>query len=167
MSKPPVPSIAARLSEATAEVLKEACKSLKGRARRLFMAKTVKELGAGGQYAAEKELGWNRGTIRKGMHELATGISSIDAFNMRGRKSYIEVLPCLLDDIREIAEHNTQTDATFRTTKLYLRLTAAQFVRQLSERKGYSEERLPKRRTMSNILNQLGYRLRKVKKTAP
>jgi len=131
------------------------------------MARTVKELGAGGQSAAEKELGWNRGTIRKGMHELRIGIGSMDAFNMRGRKSYIELLPCLLDDIREIAEQNTQTDATFRTTNLYLRLTAAQFTRQLVERKGYSEDQLPKRRTMSNILNDLGYRLRKVKKTVP
>lgn len=167
MSSPPVDPIAARLSESTAELLKEACRALKGHARRLFMAKTVKELGAGGQWAAEKELGWNRGTIRKGMRELETGIASIDAFNMRGRKSYVEVLPHLLIDIREIAEQNTQTDATFRTTKLYLRLTAAQFIRELIKTKGYSEEHLPKRRTMSTILNDLGYRLRKVKKTAP
>ena len=40
--------------------------SLPGSARRLFMARTVKELGPGGQRQAERELGWNRGTLRKG-----------------------------------------------------------------------------------------------------
>ena len=38
--------------------------SLQGSARRLFMARTVKELGPGGQRQAERELGWNRGTLR-------------------------------------------------------------------------------------------------------
>lgn len=129
------------------------------------MAKTVKEMGPGGQSAAERELGWNRGTLRKGLHELRTGIVSIDAFNCRGRKSYLEKLPHLLNDIREIAEQNSQTDATFRTQTLYLRLTSNQLIRQLVQRKGYLEEQLPKRRTMNNILNNLGYRLRTVKKT--
>jgi DNA-binding protein Fis len=41
-------------------------KQLKGSPRRLFMARIVKELGYGGQIKAEKELGWNRKTIRKG-----------------------------------------------------------------------------------------------------
>ena len=33
-------------------------KELKGSARRLFMARTVKELGSGGQQRAARELGW-------------------------------------------------------------------------------------------------------------
>jgi len=41
----------------------ETAKSLKGSARRLFMARTVRELGAGGQRLAERELGWNRQSI--------------------------------------------------------------------------------------------------------
>ena len=47
----------------------ETTRSLQGSARRLFMARTVKELGPGGQRRAERELGWNRGTLRKGTHE--------------------------------------------------------------------------------------------------
>jgi hypothetical protein len=35
----------------------------------------------------------------------------------------------------------------------------------LIEQKDYKDEDLPKRRTLSTILNRLGYRLRKVKKT--
>jgi hypothetical protein len=50
------------------------------------MARTVKELGAGGQRRAERELGWNRVTIRKGTRELASGFAIVDAFALRGRK---------------------------------------------------------------------------------
>jgi hypothetical protein len=35
---------------------------------------------------------------------------------------------------------------------------------QLVEQKNYQDEELPKRRTISTLLNKLGYRLRKVKK---
>jgi hypothetical protein len=44
----------------------ETAKSLQGSVRRMFMARTVKELEAGGQRRAERELGWGRMTIRKG-----------------------------------------------------------------------------------------------------
>lgn len=43
--------------------------------RRQFMAQVVKSLGIGGQTFAEKELGWNRRTIRKGMQELDSGVA--------------------------------------------------------------------------------------------
>lgn len=48
------------------------------------MAKVVKELGVGGQTLAERELGWNRGTIRKGMQEFMSGLTIEDAFHRRG-----------------------------------------------------------------------------------
>jgi hypothetical protein len=63
--------------ELTPEVkslLIEAAKGLKGSARRLFMARAVKALGKGGQRKAERELGWDRKTIRKGMRELESRI---------------------------------------------------------------------------------------------
>ena len=47
---------------------------LRGSERRLFMARTVQVLGPGGQRRAEQELGWNRWTIRKGLHELHSGL---------------------------------------------------------------------------------------------
>ena len=48
---------------------------LKGSDRRQFMAEVVKGLGEGGQTLAERELGWNRRTIRKGMQELEHGVN--------------------------------------------------------------------------------------------
>src|SRR5258708_33806131 len=86
------------LTEGIKEVLTETAKALKGSARRMFLARTVQALGAGGQRLAERELGWNRGTIRKGLHELEHGIICIDAFSSRGRKRSEEHLPHLLSD---------------------------------------------------------------------
>jgi hypothetical protein len=146
-------------------LFKSAAAKLKGSARRVFMAETVRELGAGGQSLAERELRWNRGTIRKGMHELTAGFECKDAFCLRGRKGSHERLPNLLEDIRDIVDPVAQVDATLRTPRLYIKLTARQVRAQLIEQKHYKDDDLPKRRTISTLLNRLGYRLRKVKKT--
>jgi hypothetical protein len=74
------------LIEEVKELLIETEKVLKGSARRLFMARTVHALGERGQRLAEQELGWSRGTIRKGQRELESGIVCLDAYSLRGRK---------------------------------------------------------------------------------
>lgn len=51
----------------------ETAKALTGSKRRIFMARTVKKLGPGGQRRAERELGWSRVTIRKGTPERLHG----------------------------------------------------------------------------------------------
>ena len=83
------------LTDSLKALLIDTAKTLKGSARRLFMARTVKELGTGGQRRAERELGWNRITIRKGTHELASGFICLDAFSARGRKRAEDHLPYL------------------------------------------------------------------------
>ena len=67
-------------------VLIDAARVLKGSQKRLFMAKTVQAMGRGGQRWAREHLGWCRETIRKGTHELRTGMTCIDAFHCRRRK---------------------------------------------------------------------------------
>jgi hypothetical protein len=153
------------LADGIKSLLKSAASKLKGSARRRFLAETVRELGPGGQGLAERELEWNRGTIRKGMHELAAGVECKDAFCLRGRKGSEKHLPNLLNDIRGIVEPGVHVDATLRTPRLYIKLTARQVRAQLIEQKNYKEEELPGRRTINTILNKMGYRLRKVKKT--
>jgi len=148
-------------------LFKSAAAKLKGSARRLFMAETVREFGPGGQILAERQLGWNRGTIRKGMHELVAGLECKDAFCLRGRKSSEKHLRNLLDDIRDIVEPGAHVDATLRTPRMYIKLTARRVRTQLIEQKNYQEEELPKQRTINTILNKLGYHLRKVKKNKP
>ena len=116
-------------------ILTETAKRLKGSARRVFMAQVVKALGKGGQRRAETELGWNRRTIRKGTRELESGFGCYDNFAARGRKPAEEHLPDLLEDIKAIAEAESQTDPTFKTTRLYIRLSAAEVRKQLSQKK--------------------------------
>lgn len=58
----------------------ETSQVLKGSARRLFMARTVKELGPSGQRQAERDLGWNRITLRKGTHALDRASSVLMPF---------------------------------------------------------------------------------------
>ncbi len=145
----------------------DTAQQLRGSARRLFMARTVRELGAGGHSVAERELGWNRGTIRKGMHELTSGFTCADAFQLRGRKSAEAHLPHLLADITAIVDSQSQADPQFRSRRLYTRLTAAEVRRQLIAQQGYTAEELPTRETIALKLNALGYSPKKVAKTQP
>ncbi len=142
-------------------------KALKGSARRLFMARTVKELGPGGQQRAARELGWGRMTIRKGMHELNRGVECIDAFTLRGRKRAEDHLPNLLTDIQAIVDSQSQTDPQFRTNRLYTRLTTAEVRRQLIVQKGYTDAELPTAATIGAKLNALGYYPQTLAKSRP
>jgi hypothetical protein len=82
------------------DALKALCmdtaRCLKGSARRLFMARTVKELGPGGQRRAERELGWSRVTLRQGTHEWASGFPCLEACTARGRQPVAAPLPTVL-----------------------------------------------------------------------
>lgn len=155
------------LTASMIKLLQETSKALKGSARRLFMARTVKELGKGGQRRAERELGWERKTVRKGMHEVESGITCVDAFNARGRKRAEEHLPNLLVDIQTIVDGQSQVDPQFRTNRLYTRLDGAEVRRQLIEHKGYQAEALPTVQTIVNKLNSLGYYPQQVAKSQP
>ena len=145
----------------------ETARSLTGSARRLFMARTVKELGPGGQRRAERERGWSRVTIRKGTHELDSGFTCLDAFTARGRKPVEARLPTLLADMKAIVDSQSQTDPQFRTTRLYTRLSAAEVRRQLIAQKGYPDAALPTVQTLTTKLNALGYYSKKVAKSQP
>src|SRR6184192_2748711 len=145
------------LTDELKSLLMDSARQLKGSARRLFLARTVKTLGPGGASRAERELGWNRKTIRKGMHELESGITCLDAFCARGRKLAEEHLPNLLADIRAIVDGQSQTDPQFKTNRLYTRLTAPEVRRQLIEKFGYTDEELPTATTIGTKLNEMGY----------
>jgi hypothetical protein len=148
-------------------VLIDTAKTLKGSQRRVFMARTVDAMGRGGQIWAGAHLRWNRETIRKGMHELRSGMTCVDAFHCRRRKPAEEHLPRLLDDIRAIADGHSQADPRFQTDRLFTRISAAEVRRQLIASKGYTDEQLPTQQTINKKLNLLGFRLTKVAKCRP
>ena len=155
------------LTDSLKALLRDTANTLKGSARRVFMARTVKELGIGGQRRAERELGWSRAIIRKGAHELESGVPIRDNFAARGRKRAEDHLPNLLADITAIVDSQSQTDPQFRTNRLYTRLSAAEVRRQLIAQKGYTDAELPTAETIGTKLNGLGYFPKKVAKTRP
>ena len=63
---------------------------------------------------------------------------------------------------RSACEH----DPTFRTTLAYTRLTATAALAAMKAQ-GYGEEQLPWPSPMAEVLNRLGFRLRKVVKAKP
>jgi len=155
------------LTPETVAFLRDTVRSLKGSVRRLFMARTVRELGPGGQQRAERELGWNRGTLRLGAHELRTGLTCLDNFTARGRKRAEVHLPQLLEDLREFVDGQSQTDPQFKSNRLYTRLSAAEVRRQLITQKGCRDAELPAESTLAQKLNALGYHPTRVRKCQP
>ena len=85
-------------------MLRDTVVQLKGSAKRRFMAQIVLELGYGGQSLAEKELGWNRSTIRKGIRELKSGITCLDNYCAKGRKKAEDHLPNLLEALKNLVD---------------------------------------------------------------
>ena len=155
------------LTAAVKGLRQEAARALKGSARRRFLARTVRELGPGGQRRAARELGWSRVTVRKGQRELASGMTCVDAFALRGRKRAEAHLPHLLADLEASGGGQSQADPTCRTTRLYPRLTAAEVRRQRIAQHGYRDAALPCVQTIGAKLNALGYHPQTVAKTQP
>src|SRR5262245_9546663 len=159
--------ILVELTDKVKGYLRQTAASLRGFDRRLFMARTVRLLGPGGQRKAERQLGWSRVTIRHGTRELDSGLRCVEAFCLRGRKRAEERLAGLLQDIRSLVDAQSQTDPTFHSQRLYTRLSAAEVRRQLILQKGYDDAALPGEETIRRKMHQAGYSLRKVAKCRP
>ncbi|KYH35112.1 rhodopirellula transposase [Clostridium tepidiprofundi DSM 19306] len=140
---------------------------LKGSDKRIVLAELSKMKGKGGQSFIAKEFRVSRDTIRKGTFELKSKQKIVDKFNERGRKPIEEKLTNLLIDIKEIVDFQSQTDPSFKTARLYTRLSVAEIRKQLIVQKKYCDEELPTNQTLNNKINALRYTLRKVQKTKP
>ena len=72
----------------------------------------------------------------------------------------------MAEALQQLAEAHSQQDPTFETTIAYTRLTAAEALTQMRVQ-GFSKAQLPCPSTMAEVLNRMGYRLRKVVKAKP
>lgn len=140
---------------------------LKGGDKRRSAAKIAISYGNGGQTFAEKELGISRNTVRKGIQEITSGEIIHDRFNDRGRKKSTVKLPELEKHISEIMDGQSQADPKFQTDRLYTNLTCSALRKILIEKYGYFDDELPTERTLNNLLNEMKYTLKTVKKTLP
>jgi hypothetical protein len=144
------------LTEDLKSLLSETAKQLKGRARRLFLARPVQALGPGGASRAEGELGWNRKTNSLGRHELGSGITCRDGFGARGRTWAAEHLPNLLADLKASVDGQSQTDPPVKTQRLSTPLPVPEVRRQRIAKLGSREEELPTATTRGTKLKQVG-----------
>jgi hypothetical protein len=154
-----------KLTEQLKDFFIDTAKKLKNADRRMYMAQVVALFDHRNESFTAKELNWNRGTIRKGKNELKN-IPLVDNFSQRGRKKSEVIFPNLLDDIHKIVNPESQTDPSFKSCRLYTRLTAKEVRKQLIK-SGLYDDSLPSERTISTKLNELGYHLKKVQKTKP
>jgi len=147
------------LTASLKELLIETARKLKGRDRRRFMALTVKELGPGGQRLAERELGWSRVTIRKGLRELEAGEPDRCPPATHGRHRAEERLPRLLADICTVIEQQRRLDPDPQclSEQRVACLSAAEVRRRLISDFGYTDAELPTVQTIAAKLKSLGY----------
>ena len=115
----------------------------------------------------ETLFGFGRKAVELGMNEKRTGLICFGNYEPCGKKKAEETFPKLETDILSLVDPESQADPQLQNTFAYTRITAKSVRQKLVDEKGWQESQLPKERTISNILNRLGYRLRKVQKTKP
>jgi hypothetical protein len=152
------------LAEKIKSTFKDAAIKLTGAKKRAFMAQVTQDYFDASPRRAETELGWSRQAIMTGLKERETGITCVDNYQARGRKKTEQILPNLELDIKSLVEKHSQADPKFQSTFAYTKISARAVREGLIKSKGYAEEKLPCRQTISEILNRLGYRLKKRKK---
>jgi Rhodopirellula transposase DDE domain len=148
-------------------LIRSAARHLKGHQRRLFQAEVATELCGGNPRAAESRFGWGRDAVATGLHEASQGIRCVENFAARGARASEVKHPQLAADVRAIVEPHTQADPELKSSRRYTNLAAAEVVQALQDQYGYAAERLPSERTMRDILNRLGYRLKRIQKAKP
>ena len=155
------------LSEQVKATFKDAARKLTGEKKRAFTAQVALDYYDGSARKTERALGWDRVSIQRGLDSLRTGIPYPDNYRARGRKKTEVLLPNLEQDIRDLVDGEAQVDPKFQTTFRYLKVSAQAVRDQLILEKGYADEILPCRQTIGDILNRMGYRLRKRSRPSP
>ena len=147
--------------------LRLAASKMTGPERRAFEAEMALKYCEGNPLMAEAVFGWGRQTVALGLAERRSGIICLGAQSaFSGRKRWEEQHPQAAQALRHLADAHAQQDPTFRTCLTYTRLTAQAALKALREQ-GYNEEQLPSPSTMAEVLNRMGFRLRKVVKAKP
>jgi Rhodopirellula transposase DDE domain len=147
--------------------LRLAASKMSGPKRRALEAEMTLKYCEGTPLLAESIFGWGRHTVEVGRAERRTGLTCLGAqAAFSGRKRWEEMQPEVAETLRRLAAAHAQQDPTFRTTLAYTRLTAQATLEALRAQ-GYHKDQLPAPSTMAEVLNRMGFRLRKVLKAKP
>ena len=157
-----------KINKENKELIKEAVKRLKGYERREYQAQIALDYFNGNARRTEREMGWGREGLKIGMKEIETGMRCINRHKDTGRKRTEDKIDSLSEDIRSLADPQTQADPSMKSASFtYTRITAKAMREALIKDKGYNDEELPCENTIGNILNRLGYNLKRVLKAKP
>lgn len=148
-------------------LIRRGAERLAGHQRRLFQAEVALELCGGSARRTERRFGWGRGTVEQGLHELRSGVRCLENFSARRRPRLEDRRPQLAQDIRELAELRTHADPELKSERRYTNLSARETRELLQTEKGYAANALPSERALRNMLNRLGYRLKRIQKAKP
>ncbi len=152
------------LTDSLIETIQAAARKLTGFLRRQFAAEMALKYCDGRSRRAEAVFGWGRAAVETGLNELRTGLRCYDGFSARGRRPSEERDSELVPAIHALVEPTSQADPKFQTPLAYTRITARAVREQLVAQE---HGPVPAERTMHDILNRLGYSLRRVRKTRP
>ena len=155
------------LKEQHIATIKDAAQKLTGAKRRAFQAHGALDDLNGSARRAEAVCGWSRRTVILGRHELRTGLTCVDNTAARGNRPTEEKRPQLAEDMRSLVEPHSQVDPTFPSPFCSTRMTAKAMRQALIDQKSWQDGHLPCANTLGNILNRLGYRVRRVQKAKP
>jgi Rhodopirellula transposase DDE domain len=155
------------MTESVKGTIQLAARKLTGYLRRQFQAEMAVKYCQGSPRRAEHVFGWGRVAVHTGLNELRTGIRCVDDYSSRGRHKTEERNPELVQEIHAMVEPHSQADPKFQTPLAYTRVTAKAVQKQLAANAAGTGRPVPSERTVHDILNRLGYRLRRVRKTKP
>lgn len=155
------------LTESVRDTIRSAAQKLTGFRRRQFQAEMTIKYCRGNPRCAERVFGWGRDAVNTGLNELRTGIRCVENYSTRGRPRSEEKSPQLAQEIHALVEPKTQADPKFQTPLAYTRITARAVRERLVAIAAGGARHVPAERTVYDILNRLGYRLRRVQKTKP
>jgi hypothetical protein len=147
--------------------LRLAATTMTGPKRRAFEAEMTVKYCEGDPLRAETILGWSRRTVAIGLAERRPGMVCLGAPSAcSGRKRWEETHPEVAADLHRLAESPAQQDPTCRTPLASTRLTAQAAIEALRTQ-GDGADQVPAPSTRAEVLNRLGFRLRKVVKAKP
>lgn len=155
------------LTESTKNDIKIAAQMLTGSKRRAYQAEITQKYFNSSARKAEREMGWGRKTVEKGLGEAKTGLVCKDNYQSRGNKRTEEKIIGIKEDILELAEPHTQADPALQSSLAYTKITAKAIRQGLIDEKGYKEEDLPTENTIGKMLNRFDYTIKRVQKTKP
>ena len=155
------------LTESVEETIKSAARKLTGFRRRQFQAEMAIKYCQGHPRRAEEVFGWGRDAVNTGLNELRTGFAAWTVSQLAAGTRPKSSIRNWSRRSMALVEPESQADPKFQTPLAYTRMTAKAVHEQLEANAAGEDRHVPAERTVHDILNRLGYRLRPVRKTKP